>query len=1168
MNPAANILDSLEACQARYTRTNTHKSTSSDSDNGDLNDRDLQRVVQDMEKAMRVSSTIGAEKTVLARIQSLSIALYNASRVEQNERISAMLKHAAGLGLMCTDYDTLQCASVFASAGRKYENLMLSELSKTCFSHVLNQLEGTSETEKKRQLVIVAIIGVAKAYLSPGAPSDDVDSALQYLQGGLNIPTLKVQDVCHIFELLYKTSLTLSKNSRFTESIEWIKAIEQAQIIIMKHEVTHEVHADLKEIFSNSMLLKCENLLELTKTAEAEAIIHQHDIQPSLSNVDNYSSTQIKRSLKDYDRWYRCRVLSALQNKDIKEALVILKNAIDFARKTSLPKGAEDDSSDSSLDGPRLDHFLSICVNYAEACNWANESLQPFVQLAEAASECTEERATQAQRTADNTKVGDKRVSSDIVEYTENGKARVFSVVLRRLIVELISYAKNLNWRADKNSAAAAAAAALKDSDSYRGSNHVVPLLPTSQLMQAASMLKSVPFLANSAFAHKTVTSLLAEYSHFLLSNAHYSDCEMVVRMLQVNIQDASTKFIDQNTQSNEGTSSNDSGRWESRVERAAHLVLAGVLYERGRLAEALAENMHVKRLSDFQVQHQRFEIFVKALETGLPFDELVASLTDEMKTLLGEPFNAALLLTTKEPNSSQIVGAITKCANNCVTAADPPYRGLLAVAHTLQTACQSPSTDTTVDSSTNDKNRNALRVSLCNTLKQIAEKIAKREYPGEIQGQIFATLLSEQMQSVTTGSQRSIEVLNTMKIILAAIHGQMTPKAQESQQVESTAKTAAGVIEMPSSITPFDISSFGSINNLRFCLRSAVAVLNQHNLQLSEDSSVMSPSNSGTRSSERENATKIAGELYSILDEIQQAVNYREVPRSKLLALQASNALKLPMYNYDEVKGKIVAARTELRREANVQLSSQHSEQDTDALLAIVEFKLCAQTYLPDSESEVLSLIARFQHGHAYARTPGFFESLASIIMEVCGRPGHHIQISALCAELENRVSACQKIMKSKRGSLDDSAYGEVKNAARCFRQLIEYETNDRNQIKWMQKAFDLARMCILENSDETSNKPLKSSASPSSKHTYIYPLDELSWLASTAWNCGLMCQKVGGKTEGVHFLAIAIKFAQLREGVVRPSELESMVQWYSDSCSTSTSIYSSISSFAQCKQ
>lgn len=61
-----------------------------------------------------------AECKARAEVRALAISLYNTSR-EAHAQFSASLKHASGLGLLCTDYDALQTAAVFMSAVRKYE---------------------------------------------------------------------------------------------------------------------------------------------------------------------------------------------------------------------------------------------------------------------------------------------------------------------------------------------------------------------------------------------------------------------------------------------------------------------------------------------------------------------------------------------------------------------------------------------------------------------------------------------------------------------------------------------------------------------------------------------------------------------------------------------------------------------------------------------------------------------------------------------------------------------------------------------------------------------------------------------------------------------------------------------------------------------------------------
>ena len=53
-----------------------------------------------------------AECKARAEVRALAISLYNTSR-EAHAQLSASIRHAAGLGLLCTDYDALQSAAVF-----------------------------------------------------------------------------------------------------------------------------------------------------------------------------------------------------------------------------------------------------------------------------------------------------------------------------------------------------------------------------------------------------------------------------------------------------------------------------------------------------------------------------------------------------------------------------------------------------------------------------------------------------------------------------------------------------------------------------------------------------------------------------------------------------------------------------------------------------------------------------------------------------------------------------------------------------------------------------------------------------------------------------------------------------------------------------------------------
>jgi hypothetical protein len=330
--------------------------------------------------------------------------------------------------------------------------------------------------------------------------------------------------------------------------------------------------------------------------------------------------------------------------------------------------------------------------------------------------------------------------------------------------------------------------------------------------------------------------------------------------------------------------------------------------------------------------------------------------------------------------------------------------------------------------------------------------------------------------------------------------------------------------------------------------------------------------------------AADLTAELYHVLDQIQQLVGYEEVPRSKLLALQASNMLKCSVYNHDDVLRIITTARSEFQRETATAAAASTAAGDglatIEMLLGVVEFKLCAQTHLPDSETEALALIARFQRNRACTRTPGFFETIGNVVVEVCGKRGRRIQIVALSAELEQRLRSERKRIGGSGGSGGSGAAAGgvaaegIANCAKCFRQLVEFEPDNVDRIRWIGKALEFAKTCGESSgascgaigtgraigSDRENGagstaaavaaaaaSSLSSSAALSSSG--VFPLEELSWLAATAWNCGLACQKAGAPpAEAQHFLTLAIKLAQLRPGVVRADELESMLQWYAE--------------------
>ena len=100
----------------------------------------------------------------------------------------------------------------------------------------------------------------------------------------------------------------------------------------------------------------------------------------------------------------------------------------------------------------------------------------------------------------------------------------------------------------------------------------------------------------------------------------------------------------------------------------------------------------------------------------------------------------------------------------------------------------------------------------------------------------------------------------------------------------------------------------------------------------------------------------------------------------------------------------------------------------------------------------------------------------------------------------------------------------------AQSYRQLIEQEMDNKAKLQWLERALAFVQECGGETQ---------------------YPLDELSWLAATAWNCGLAIQKTGGRAQGERFHAAAIKLAQTQHPagtVVRAEELDAMVRWYSD--------------------
>ncbi len=1240
----------------------------------------LARAVQTIENISRAGSeSAQLGRAAAARIHSLSVKLYNGSRSITHGRVAGPLKHAAGLGLMCANHDAAQCALVFASAARKYEdgatnasgrddennnNNQLKKLARTCFSHVLTHLEGTAETETKQRLVITAILGVARSYVFAGAPSSDIASALEYLQGALRIPSLITQDHFQVLEILHSTATMLALENRHRETLQWAAQIRQSHPMMARGAAGDPIQAKISYVISNAMLLRVEALLELSCATDAETTIREHAKFFNVKGVETRAGEEasdtagggflVALTITDKDRWNRCRFKVSLQQRNQQAALAQLIHAIQFAKRTSSMFGCPDqtsikDQSSASasalglktgaakaLDGERLDQLLGICVQYASACSWSFESLKPFVLLADAASLSAAENYQRVGRTcnetskASSTEVGtaedsSKAAASGSETHADKEKGRAYMIVLRRLMVELISAAQSC---ATKDAHLGANGSIDATTASISGTDTTTCELPTSQLLQAASMVKTVPFLEQSASAHKTVTSIMADYSHFLLVNAHFSDCETVVRVLLANMQEASTRFIGHREHvQNDGLAFSR----EDRAWTAARLVLAGVLLKLGRFQEALAENTLVaeKYSDEFSVQHQRLEIFLQAAQNLRAYDELVQTTHDdksdgadddsgEQATALAAAAAAPTTASSSSSSSSSssattttttdssmrtvstslaMISAINKAVDRCISAKDSTYRGMLAIAHTLQKTGAGVAT-------TNDTNMaSATKLALCKVLQFIVTNIARGTFPDELQGQIFSTLLSEQMHVYSTGQERAVEVLSTLKNLLAAVRRQITPPSLSTEVAggeggQLSRHSVDDQCALPPSPLPFDLSSFGHVNNLRFCLRIAVAVLQEQNCAArlkdtySRASGTKTEMKSDTTSSEKPSSlsttsssaltslssgvpmldtTSLISELYTVLDRIQQLVGYEEVPRAKLLALQASNLLQCSVYNHDDVMRIITTARSELQCEAETggraattlaasggaagfatpTAVSDGSDPRAmiEMLLGVVEFKLCVQTHMPDSETEALALIARFQRRHTFTRTPGFFETIGNVVVEVCGKRGRRIQIKALSAELENRLRGAQKKNTTPAATASSAVAEGIANCAKCFRQLVEIEPDNVDRIRWLGKALEFARACggtcdSAKVHESHSGDDVRGNATPPS-----YPLEELSWLAATSWNCGLACQKAGAtRRESQHFLTLAIKVAQLRPDVVRSDELESMLQWYAE--------------------
>ena len=351
----------------------------------------------------------------------------------------------------------------------------------------------------------------------------------------------------------------------------------------------------------------------------------------------------------------------------------------------------------------------------------------------------------------------------------------------------------------------------------------------------------------------------------------------------------------------------------------------------------------------------------------------------------------------------------------------------------------------------------------------------------------------------------------------------------------------------------------FGHREDLRFCLRVAVSTAREAELSTAVPDSVPSAG---------------VGQLYLLVEQAQTIAGFEEVPRSKLLALRAVCALERPSYNRDDVERLIHAARSAAVAAGAVSLGacgavrgvdgasaralrggegqrapakgggkdcvttaatgclllSDQEADELERLLASTEFKLAARSYLPDSNTEVLALLNAYRRRRALVCQPGFFDALADVA-EACAaqaRAGRDGSGGPLAAAVSRQCLVMELDCRTAHDGPGSNGC-QPSLVAQSYRQLIDQEMDNEAKLQWLQRALAFVQ----------------------ERGGAEYPLDELSWLAATAWNCGLAIQKTGGRAQGERFHAAAIKLAQTHHPsgtVVRADELDAMMRWYSE--------------------
>ena len=246
--------------------------------------------------------------------------------------------------------------------------------------------------------------------------------------------------------------------------------------------------------------------------------------------------------------------------------------------------------------------------------------------------------------------------------------------------------------------------------------------------------------------------------------------------------------------------------------------------------------------------------------------------------------------------------------------------------------------------------------------------------------------------------------------------------------------------------------------------------------------------------------------QLYKMLDRIQQLVGFEELQRCKILAMQAKLMLEgSHTYNHQEIVA-LLKTSSDL---AKLPTMSNDETLELQQILAATQFRLHLRSELPGADVQLRSLLRRFRKDKRLQKVPTFFELIARIAKQEGAKAS--ILQTIFAEELEGAVREMST---------------PTSRIALTFRRTISVCADNDTKIAWYVKAYNF----FAENEGKLSE----------------YPIDEMRWIISTAWNAGLTCLQAGRSDHAEGFMATAIKILQLpanASGIVTDSQKENML-------------------------